>query len=775
MATKKRSAGRSSRKKSPGDSLDLKAQITRYMAEDAYRPLKPKELASALEVKQPRYSDFRRLLRDMLNKGEIVRLRRGRLAPPARLDLIRGKVHAHRKGFAFVVPEDGSEDIYIDQDHVKTAMHDDVVLVQKLSQSFRGSPEGRIVRVIERGHPRIVGTFQKGRHFEFVVPQDERFGRDIYVPAQSTGGAKAGQMVVVDLSAWDDPARAPEGKIVEVLGFPDAPGVDVLTVMHKYGLEPDFPEGVTRESEAMAQRIPKAEIARREDCRKLAVVTIDPKDAKDHDDAVSVTTLPNGNFEVGVHIADVSYYVHPDTPLDREALLRGTSVYLVDRVIPMLPMRLSADLCSLRAGVDRLALSCFLELTPTAELKRYRMAETVIRSAADMTYEQVQAYFDHGQIEAPLEHLKEPLDTLLAVTRQLTEARLKAGSLDFDLPESKIELSDDGSVKSIYEVARLPAHRLVEELMLLANRTVARFLVAAGVPTLYRVHDKPPEDKLTSFAEFVQSLGYRFKAGPDLHPRHLQELLVQLRGKKEEGLVNEVLLRSLAKAVYQPDNIGHFGLAFDRYVHFTSPIRRYPDLIVHRAVRRKLAKKVTAEWVQAQKEKLPRLGRHTSEREKVAMEAERDSVRIKQISFMETQLGEEFGGLISGIRTFGLFVRLNRILVDGLVPLGTLGDDYYQVDEAHYVARGRNTGRTFRLGDPVTVQVVRVDPVSKQIDFRLLDADTESRADRPRPSKSRGDTSTRRKSRASRSSPKTRSSRAPRPGRPGKGKGRRRR
>jgi len=732
MPDKKRDSARRSQKKSAGTAAELRTAVARYMAEGAYRPLRPKELAGALDIRQPQYSEFRKLLRDMLNKGEIICLRRGRLALPARLDLIRGKVHAHRKGFAFVVPEDGSPDVYIDPDHVKTAMHDDIVLVQKLAQSYRGSPEGRIVRVVERGHPRIVGTFQKGRHFEFVVPQDERFGRDIYVPSQAAGGAKPGQMVVVDLSAWDDPARAPEGRIVQVLGFPDQPGVDVLTVIHKYGLDPEFPAGVIHEADDILTRIPKSEITRREDCRKLAVVTIDPKDAKDHDDAVSVVELPNGHFEVGVHIADVSHYVHPDTALDREALLRGTSVYLVDRVIPMLPERLSADLCSLRAGVDRLTLSCFLELSPDAQLKRFRLAETVIRSAADLTYEQVQEYFDRGQIGLSLQHLRQPLDTLLALTRKLTEARLKAGSLDFDLPESKIELSDDGSVKSIYEVARLPSHRLVEELMLLANRTVARFLHVSGVPVLYRVHDKPPADKLEIFAEFVGSLGYRFKAGADLHPRHLQELLAQLRGKEEEGLVNEVLLRSLAKAVYQPDNIGHFGLAFDRYVHFTSPIRRYPDLVVHRAVRRKLSKKVSAEWIQIRKQQLPRLGRHTSERERVAMEAERDSVRIKQISFMETQLGEVFDGLISGVRSFGLFVRLKRILIDGLVPLGTVGDDYYQVDEVHYVARGRNTGRTFRLGDPVTVQVVRVDPVSKQIDFRLVEEEAKPAKARPR-------------------------------------------
>jgi ribonuclease R len=706
------------------ESGTMKETVVRHMADGTYRPLKPKELARELEIAQSQYTDFRHLLREMLRSGEIIRLRRGRLALPAKLELIRGRVHANRKGFAFVIPEDGSPDIYIDADHVKTAMHDDIVLVQKLGTSFRGSPEGRVVRIVRRGHPKVVGTFQHGKYFSFVKPEDERLPRDIYVAPQETKGAQPGQIVVVDLSHWEDPARSPEGKIVEILGFPEDPGVDVLTVIHEHGLEMHFPAGVEAEAQQVPGRIPRGEHAIRQDCRDLAVVTIDPKDAKDHDDAVSVTVLPGGNYEVGVHIADVSYYVNPGTDLDREALLRGTSVYLVDRVIPMLPHKLSSDVCSLRAGVDRLTITCFMELAPDARLVRYRLAETVIQSAADMTYEEVQAYFDSAKIRKSLTRVKEPLDILLDLTQKLTAKRLAAGSLDFDLPESKIELGEDGSVKSIYEVARLSSHRLIEELMLLANQTVARFLHTAGIPTLYRVHDKPPEEKLKSFTEFVQSLGYRFHTGPELKPKHLQALLEEVKGRKEEGLVNEVLLRTMAKAVYQPDNIGHFGLAFDRYVHFTSPIRRYPDLVVHRAVRRKLKGKASPEWIGEQRATLTRVGRHTSERERVAMEAERDSVRIKQISFMETQLGGTFAGIVSGVRTFGLFVRLDKILIDGLIPIGSIGDDYYYVEEERYLARGRNSGRTFRLGDRVTVQVVRVDPITKQIDFTVVEGGT---------------------------------------------------
>jgi len=707
------------------------------MAESVYRPVKPKELAKELNIRQSEYSAFRQLLRRMLHDGEIIRLRRGRLALPAKLELIRGRVHAHRRGFAFVVPEDGSQDIYIEPDHVKTAMHDDIVLVQKLSTSYRGSPEGRIVRVVRRGRPKVVGTFQTGKYFDFVVPEDERLPRDIYVPPKETKGAKPGQIVVVDLSDWEDPARSPEGKVAEILGYAEDPGVDVLTVMHEHGLDTHFPAAVEEEAGKIPRRVPRKELAGREDCRRLAVVTIDPKDAKDHDDAVSVVTLKNGNYEVGVHIADVSHYVQAGTDLDREALLRGTSVYLVDRVVPMLPEVLSTDVCSLRAGVDRLAMSCFMELAPSGRLVKYRLAETVMRSAADMTYEEVQEYFDTGNIRKSLRHLKGPLDILLELTKKLTKKRLAAGSLDFDLPESKIELGDDGSVKAIYEQVRMPAHRLVEELMLLANRTVARYLQSAGIPTLYRVHDRPPEDKLEAFEEFMRSLGYKFKAGPAFSPKHLQKLLAEVAGKKEEGLVNEVLLRTMAKAVYQPQNIGHFGLAFDRYVHFTSPIRRYPDLLVHRAVRRKLNGSVDPSWVSQQKAQLERIGRHTSDRERVAMEAERDSVRIKQISYMETQLGESFTGIISGVRSFGLFVRLDKILIDGLIPIGTIGDDYYVVDEERYVAKGKHKGRTFRLGDAVTVQVVRVDPVKKEIDFELEAGGHEEKPVRARP-KGRG-------------------------------------
>lgn len=716
-------------KVAPKPKTDFKAAILGLMGADAYRPMKAKDLARALEISPAHYSTFRQQVRTMLHAGEVIRLRRGRLAVPAKIDLIRGRVHAHRRGFAFVIPDDGSQDIYIEPDHIKTAMHDDIVLVQKLSTSFRGRPEGRIVRIVKRGHPKVVGTFQEGRNFSFVVPEDERLPRDIYIPHDQAKGAKPGQVVVVQLADWDDPARAPEGRVAEVLGFPDEPGVDVLTVIFEHALPLEFPDDVEAEAQAFGARLPRAELARREDSRELPVVTIDPRDAGDHDDALSVRELADHLYEVGVHIADVSHYVKPETSLDREALLRGTSVYLVDRVVPMLPERLSADLCSLKAGVDRLALSCFLTLDAEAKLKSFRFAESVIRSAADMTYEQVQEYFDTRTLAKPLMHLAAPLDRLLSLSVKLTSARMAEGSLDFDLPESRIELAPDGSVSNIYQLVRLPSHRLVEEFMLLANRTVARYLQTTGVPVLYRVHDRPDSEKLEAFAEFVSTMGLKFNAGDGLRPRHLQNLLEQARGLPEEGLINEVLLRSMAKAVYQPENIGHFGLAFDRYVHFTSPIRRYPDLLVHRAVKRKLHQQVSADWVADQKGSLSAVGRHTSERERVAMEAERDSVRIKQIAFMETQLGETFTGLVSGVRTFGLFVKLDRILVEGLIPIGALGDDYYRVDETHYVAKGRSTGRTFRLGDPVTVQVVRVDPVSKQVDFRLVAGESEIAAE----------------------------------------------
>lgn len=701
-------------------NTQARKDIVKFMAEQTYHPLKPKDLARALDIPQIEYGEFRRRLRAMLASGEIIRLKRGRLAVPADLNLIRGRVHAHRKGFAFVIPDDGSPDIYIDSDHLKTAMHSDIVLVSKLSQSYRGKPEGRIVRVVRKGHPKIVGTFKRGRHFSFVVPDDERMPRDVYIPADATLDAQPDQMVVVNLSEWDDPARPPEGKVVEVLGFPNAPGVDILTVIHTHGLELEFPADVEAEAKAFSAEPETKELKRRLDCRDLGVITIDPADARDHDDALSVVELKDGRFEVGIHIADVSHYVQPETALDREALLRGTSVYLVDRVIPMLPERLSTDLCSLRSGADRLALSCFLQLDSDAKLVSYRMAETVVRSAADLNYEQVQAYFDTGELEPSLDHLKPSLDTLLHLSTHLTRRRLRAGSLDFDLPDSRIELNPDGSVKAILEQARLASHRLVEEFMLLANRTVAKYLETAGIPVLFRVHDKPDPERIAQFAEIVQSIGLKFKAGPDLTSRHLQKVVAAVRGQKEEGLINEVLLRTMSKAVYQPDNIGHFGLAFDRYVHFTSPIRRYPDLGVHRAVRRRLQKKASPAWISEQKQNLPRVGRHTSARERVAMEAERDSIRIKRIAYMETQIGEEFNGIISGVRNFGLFVKLDKILIEGLIPLGTLEDDYYQVDEPRYTATGRNTGRTFRLGDSVTVRVARVDPSSKQVDFHLI-------------------------------------------------------
>lgn len=699
-----------------------KTQILNFMAEKAYRPLKIRELAKGMKIPEEYYRAFRRTVRSMLQEGSIVKIRKNRLGLPEKLNLVVGKLTVNKSGFGFVQSEDGKEEVYINKDDVGTAWNGDKVVVRIYGRQTGKSREGTIIKILERANQIIVGTFKRGKNFFFVQPDNKRFTRDIYVP--EPGKAEEGQKVVVSLEEWQDKYLNPEGKIKEILGYPDDPGVDILTLIREYQLPVEFPGEIEREAEKLSQRIPEFEYRTRVDFRDKICFTIDPWDAKDHDDAVSLEKLDSGNYLLGVHIADVSYYVKENSRLDKEALSRGNSVYLADRVIPMLPERLSNQICSLRPEEEKLTYSCLMEIDPKGKVIKYRIAKSLIQSRAKLNYDEVQAFFDTGKSNKNLSGLEQTLKEMLKLSQILHQKRIAKGSLDFDLPEAKVLMGKDGRVLDIFKQERLESHRLIEEFMLLANQCVAKYASYLKVPFLYRVHDQPDRERIENFAEFISTLGYELpleKKDAVMSPKRIQRFLKSAEGTPQEELINELLLRSLKKACYQPENIGHFGLAFSHYTHFTSPIRRYPDLLIHRLLKElEETKKYAPERKAYLQEKLPFIGKFTSDRERLADEVEQESIKLKQIEYLKDRLGEHFSGIIAGILPFGFFVRLDDLLAEGLVRLSSMEDDYYRYDEKNKRLVGRHSRKIYNLGERVKVQLIRVNKEEREIDFNLV-------------------------------------------------------
>lgn len=696
-------------------------QILEFLSSGATRPLKLRELAQKMDIPEEKYGSFRRTIRSMLRDGLVVKIKRGKIGLPDKANLVVGRLVSSRNGYGFVVPEDGSEDVYISGENVGNAFHGDKVIVTIFSRRRGPAREGSIIKILKRAKQSLVGIYHKGKFFEYVEPDDRKISKDIYIAPENSKGALNRQKVVVSLLDEVDVHMGPEGKITEVLGYPDEPGMDILTLIKEFGLPLSFPDEVEEELYDLPQKVEKQELQRRLDLRNRNCFTIDPVDAKDHDDAVSLEIKPNGNYLLGVHIADVSFYAKEDSALDREALKRGTSVYLVDRVIPMLPEKLSNNICSLKPNRIRLTFSIIIELTPQGERAGYQIKESVIKSKAKLNYDEVQKFFDTGDASKNIKGLENDLLEMRKLSRKLLEKRLARGSLDFDLPEAHVVLGKDGRVLDILKVARLESHRLIEEFMLLANRTVAEHVIRLAMPFLYRIHEEPDQDRMEAFSDFVATLGYSFVVSGKVRPKKIQRFLKSLEGKPEEALINEILLRSLKKACYGPENIGHFGLAFSHYTHFTSPIRRYPDLLVHRLLKELQEGKYTFQRQSKLLRRLPKIGEITSERERLADEAERESIKIKQIEFLQDKLGEEYEGLISGVVPFGFFVRLEALLAEGLVRVSSLDDDYYLFDERGKRWVGRRTRRVYKLGDRIKVQVIRVDKEQKEIDFVLAE------------------------------------------------------
>jgi ribonuclease R len=700
--------------------LDIIAHLERQ----ARRPLAVRELISGLGLKGAERRAGKALLEELARDGTLIRLKGDRYSLPRQVNLVTGRVSAHRDGYGFVVPPPGQgRDVFIPARFMGGVMDGDRVAARIERQGRGGSPEGRVVQVLDRAHVTLVGRFEAGRRVGFVVPIDPKLGADLLIPPGAEGGARPGQIVVTRIDIYPEKNRNPEGTIVEVLGDPGDPEVEVLTVVHQHGLPYRFPAEVQAAAEQIPETVAAADLGGREDLRRLPIVTIDGETARDFDDAVAVQAEAGGRLRLWVAIADVGHYVVEGSLLDAEALERGTSVYFPDRCIPMLPERLSNGICSLNPGVDRLVLTAELLFDQQGARLESRFYPAVIRSQARLTYSEVRDLLLANTAASASNHreLLPQLQRMAALAERLTAMRRRRGSLDFDLPEAEIILNLQGEAEDIVRAERNQAHRLIEECMLAANEAVAEFLTRRQAPLLYRIHEPPDAEKLQAFQQFVAHFNYGVQLdGSAGDARRLQQLLAEVEGTPEERMINQVLLRSMRQARYDPENVGHFGLAAEYYCHFTSPIRRYPDLLVHRVLRRVLQPGGLndAERHRLQRS-LPALGELTSQRERRAMDAEREIVALKKTQFMADKVGEEFAGFISGVQPFGFFVELKDYFVEGLVHISSLSDDFYHFEEDRQRLLGANRRRIFQVGGEVTVRVAKVSLERREIDFDL--------------------------------------------------------
>ncbi|UHA75167.1 ribonuclease R [Paenibacillus sp. 481] len=706
-------------------------QLLNFMQETAYKPMTYQELEQHFQIQNAAdFKEFLKLLIQLEDSGKIIRTRAERYGVPERMNLVRGRLQAHAKGFAFLIPEEtGHPDVYVHANDLKTAMHGDIVLVRIANKGIDGMRmEGEVVRIVKRAIEQVVGVFQNYETYGFVVPDDKRINRDVFIPQEAFNGAVSGQKVVVRIVNYPEGRTAAQGEVAEILGHKDDPGVDILSIIRKHKLPEAFPDGVMAEAEAVPDSITEEEIIsqRRRDLRGMNIVTIDGEDAKDLDDAVYVERLPNGNYKLGVHIADVGYYVREGSELDSEAYARGCSVYLVDRVIPMLPHRLSNGICSLHPHVDRLTLSCEMEFDEKAKLVRHDVFSSVIRSVERMTYTNVRKIVEDEdpEVSARYEYLVDSFKLMKELAMKLRGKRIRRGAIDFDFQESKVIVAEDGTPVDIIKRDRSVAEQIIEEFMLAANETVAEHFHWLRVPFLYRIHEEPDSERLFNFMSFAANFGYVVRGkGNSVHPRALQSLLEEIQGTREQTVISTMMLRSMRQAKYDAESTGHFGLAAEFYSHFTSPIRRYPDLVIHRVIREvtESGGALNDKRLEQLQARMPDIAQQSSERERVAVDAERDTVALKKAEFMLDKVGEEFDAIISSVTSFGMFVELDNT-VEGLIRLSELSDDYYHFHEQHMVLIGERTSNIFRIGDEVRIRVARVNMEEHTVDFELLES-----------------------------------------------------
>ena len=698
--------------------------IYEFICDDMYVPMKLKELAILLQVPKEQRSELKAVMDALEAEGKVHVSQKGKYLKGAGRTL-RGVYQAHPRGFGFVTIEGETDDIFIPEKETNGALHGDTVEILLTASPEGKRKEGKIVKIAERGTAKIVGLYQvaKGKHYGFVIPDNQRFLQDIFVPEERAKGAVDGHKVVVELTSYGSDNAKPEGKIVEILGHVNDPGVDIMSIVKSYDLPVEFPEKVMNQAERVPEEVSDADMAGRKDLREWVMVTIDGEDAKDLDDAVSLTRTEDGkNWILGVHIADVANYVQERSALDREALHRGTSVYLADRVIPMLPHRLSNGICSLNAGVDRLAMSCIMTVDAKGDVIDHEICESVICVNERMSYTSVKKILeDHDEEETTryidLVPMFEEMEQLAGILRNRRHQR---GSIDFDFPESKIMLDEEGHPMEIRSYDRNVATKIIEDFMLLANETVAEEYYWREIPFVYRVHETPDEDKIKKLAILINNFGYSLHISDEVRPGQIQKLLAKIQGTPQETMISRLALRSMKQARYTPENDGHFGLAARYYTHFTSPIRRYPDLQIHRIIKDDLRGRMNEKKMEHYQTILPEVTRQASETERRAEEAERETIRLKKAEYMEAHIGEVFEGVISGITNWGIYVELSNT-IEGLVHVANMYDDHYDYYEDRYEMVGEHTGKTYKLGETVYVRVIDADCLTRTIDFEMAD------------------------------------------------------
>ena len=695
----------------------LRSQILSFLESHPDRAYRAKEVSRALGVtNQGRYQALLEAFDDIRDRGDAASAKGGRLQHRTKDNEAVGRLQVMAQGFGFVKTDDETE-FFVRPRRMGVGLDGDLVRVglaaEKRNRPADQKREAEVIEILERGRARTVGTFSTTGKSGWVVPDDQRMQKDVYVAKDGWNGAEPGDKVIVSIDRYDDPKASPEGTVVQVIGQADAPGVDVLALALAHGAPSDFPPEVEAEAEEITAGITDEEVARRLDLRDYPVFTIDPDDAKDFDDAIHTRDLGDGMTEVGVHIADVSHYVREGGIIDQEAYERATSTYLVDRVIPMLPEALSNGVCSLRPREDKLAYSCIMTVDGGGWVHSWEIHETVIHSKERFTYDGAQAVLD-GKDHPMAEEVRRAG----ALARTLTQRRMEEGAIDFDVPEVKIRLNDQGQPVDVYEKERKEANRLIEEFMLLANRAVAKEADRQKLPLVYRIHDTPDRERIKALADYVKTFGHKLphKEG-HVERSDLNDLLREVKGTPQAPIIEQAAIRSMSKAVYSPDNIGHYGLGFEHYAHFTSPIRRYPDLIVHRNLKKKLGQmdgRIPTE------DELAGQAQHTSDREREATEAERESIKLKQVEYAAAHLGDEFDGVVVSVTKFGVFVQMTKLLVEGLVHVSNM-DGYWEYDERRYVLVSKNSGHRIRVGDPCRVKIESAEPSTRKVDLSFVE------------------------------------------------------
>ncbi|MGM0378304.1 MAG: ribonuclease R [Bacillota bacterium] len=702
--------------------MNIKNKIMEYIVQNKKTPMFDYKLAESLDVNKGQLDEFRDILDELVDEGKLYKSKKGKYGLPKYFGVKTGKLEIAKRGYGFVITSlKDEEDIFIPKRYINNANHGDTVAVKLVKKKTdTKKKEGKIVKVISKGNKKIVGTFQKSKDFGFVVPDNKKINWDLFIPKFKAKNAKNNDKVVAKVKKWPDGNNNPAGYVLEVLGKSGDPEVQEESIIRSYDIKQDFDKKVLNKANNLNEKISKKEINKRKDFRNLLTVTIDGKDARDFDDAISIKKKNDG-YTLWVHIADVSHYVKKNGTIDKEAIERATSIYLPDKVIPMLPENLSNNICSLKPNVDRLTLSVKIELSKKGLVQDQSIHKSIINSDYRMTYENVNRILNKEKAD-DLEKYKDVKDMFFVMSNLadlLTEKRFDRGSINFDFPETKIAIDDKGYVQDIYKYQRGKSNKIIEEFMLLANETIAEFVYWLEYPFIYRIHEDPEEDRINTFKTFIYNLGYELKGKDnEIHPKEVQDLLEKVKGKEEEYIISKMMLRSLKQAKYSPYNEGHFGLAADHYCHFTSPIRRYPDLEIHRIIKDIIGKNMNDKNLKSLEKRVKKVADISSKQERVAEELERDVIDLKKAEFMKSEIGKEYTGVISSITSFGMFIQLDNT-VEGLISMNDLVDDYYIYDEKNLKLIGERNKKEYKLGQKVKIVVDRVSVEKREIDFRL--------------------------------------------------------